>query len=115
MMVTCSANRSVYYAHSCHILGYLFGGKKFGTSHGSRPFHTVIGENNIIKGLDEGIPRMSVSERATMICTADFVSCCYFFRERVTLMAQAYGALGLPGLIPLNSILKFDIGLIKIN
>jgi len=83
-----------------HYVGTLLSGKKFDSSRDSgEPFVTKIGVGEVIKGWDEGVVKLSLGERATLICTPDY----------------AYGAGGYPPVIPPNSTLKFDVELLKIN
>ncbi|KAF8340635.1 uncharacterized protein EI90DRAFT_3036259 [Cantharellus anzutake] len=75
-------------------------GKEFDNSRSrQRPLVTKIGVGAVIKGWDEGIPRLSVGERALLVTSPDF----------------AYGEKGFPPTIPPNSTLRFDVELIKIN
>ncbi|KAI5777799.1 hypothetical protein EDC01DRAFT_719632 [Geopyxis carbonaria] len=53
------------------------------------PFKTKIGIGKVIKGWDEGVPQMSLGEKATLEITPDF----------------GYGPRGFPPLIPPNSTL----------
>jgi FK506-binding protein 1 len=53
----------------------------------------------VIKGWDEGVPMMSVGEKAILTCTYDY----------------AYGEHGHPPIIPAKSDLYFEVELIKIN
>merc|ERR1719199_403332 len=75
-------------------------GKKFDSSvDRGQPFKTKIGVGQVIKGWDEGVPQMSVGEKAVLKMTADY----------------GYGAAGAGGVIPPNADLVFDVELIKIN
>ncbi|KAJ1664526.1 Fork head 1 [Coemansia sp. RSA 1813] len=83
-----------------HYTGKLQSGKKFDSSYDRhKPFVCRIGVGQLIRGWDEGVPKMSVGEQATLTISPDF----------------GYGAQGVPGLIPPNSTLVFDVELIKIN
>lgn len=64
-----------------------------------QPFVTTIGTGSVIRGWDEGVPQMSLGEKAKLTITSDY----------------AYGARGFPGLIPPNSTLIFEVELLKIN
>ncbi|KAJ1504893.1 FK506 binding protein proline rotamase rapamycin-binding protein [Coelomomyces lativittatus] len=83
-----------------HYTGTLENGKKFDSSKDrNKPFETNIGVGQVIKGWDEGIPQMSLGESAILKITSDY----------------AYGANGVPGVIPPNSTLNFEVQLLKIN
>ncbi|MCV2423874.1 FKBP-type peptidyl-prolyl cis-trans isomerase [Paucibacter sp. DJ4R-1] len=82
-----------------HYTGTLTDGKKFDSSIGRGPFETVIGEGKVIKGWDEGIPRLKEGQKAKLIIPPE----------------MAYGARGIPNVIPPNSTLIFDVELLKIN
>ena len=53
----------------------------------------------VISGWEDGLSRMSVGERAVLTISPD----------------QGYGAKGVPGSIPPNSTLIFDVELLKVN
>ncbi|EKD03511.1 macrolide-binding protein FKBP12 [Trichosporon asahii var. asahii CBS 8904] len=59
----------------------------------------TIGVGQVIKGWDEGVPQLSLGEKAVLTATPDY----------------AYGARGFPPVIPPNSTLKFEVELLKIN
>ncbi|KIY64456.1 hypothetical protein CYLTODRAFT_457207 [Cylindrobasidium torrendii FP15055 ss-10] len=83
-----------------HYVGTLLDGTQFDSSRDRNdPFVTEIGVGKVIKGWDEGVPQLSVGERATLVATPDY----------------AYGSRGFPPVIPANSTLKFDVELISIN
>ncbi|GAA5900098.1 hypothetical protein JCM8208_002013 [Rhodotorula glutinis] len=63
------------------------------------PFQTAIGVGRVIKGWDEGVPQLSLGQKARLICTPDY----------------AYGERGFPPVIPANSTLIFEVELLKIN
>ncbi|CAB46710.1 FKBP-type peptidyl-prolyl cis-trans isomerase Fkh1 [Schizosaccharomyces pombe] len=83
-----------------HYTGTLTNGKKFDSSvdRGS-PFVCTIGVGQLIRGWDEGVPKMSLGEKAKLTITPDY----------------GYGPRGFPGLIPPNSTLLFDVELLAIN
>ncbi|KAJ2288894.1 Fork head 1 [Coemansia sp. RSA 2706] len=83
-----------------HYIGTLESGEVFDSSRKrDRPFVCKIGVGQLIKGWDEGVPQMSLGERAKLTITSDY----------------GYGAHGVPGLIPANATLIFDVELLKIN
>jgi len=83
-----------------HYVGTLIDGKKFDSSRDrNSPFVTQIGVGKVIKGWDEGVPQLSLGEKAVLIVTPDY----------------AYGARGFPPVIPPNSTLRFEVELLKIN
>uniref|UniRef100_A0A7S4UZB0 peptidylprolyl isomerase n=1 Tax=Alexandrium monilatum TaxID=311494 RepID=A0A7S4UZB0_9DINO len=84
-----------------HYIGTLTkSGKKFDSSmdHG-KPFKTVIGVGQVIRGWDEGVPKMSLGEKAVLQMTSDY----------------GYGPQGAGGVIPPNADLTFAVHLLKIN
>lgn len=83
-----------------HYVGTLENGNKFDSSRDrGTPFQTKIGVGRVIKGWDEGVPKLSVGEKAILTITPDY----------------GYGASGYPPVIPANSVLKFEVELLKIN
>ncbi|KAG9124894.1 FK506 binding protein proline rotamase rapamycin-binding protein [Ceratobasidium sp. 392] len=83
-----------------HYVGTLTNGKKFDSSRDrGSPFETQIGVGGVIKGWDEGVPQLSLGEKATLTITPDY----------------GYGADGYPPVIPPNSTLIFEVELLKIN
>ncbi|CAD6575308.1 MAG: FK506 binding protein proline rotamase rapamycin-binding protein [Cyphobasidiales sp. Tagirdzhanova-0007] len=85
---------------SMHYVGTLLDGSKFDSSRDrKKPFETKIGVGQVIKGWDEGVPQLSLGQKAILTCTPDY----------------AYGARGFPPVIPANATLKFEVELLKIN
>ncbi|KAL4781439.1 FK506-binding protein 1A [Aspergillus varians] len=83
-----------------HYVGTLADGSKFDSSRDrGDPFATQIGVGRVIKGWDEGVPQLSIGEKANLICSPDY----------------AYGPNGFPPVIPPNATLKFEVELLKIN
>ncbi|KAI9058066.1 peptidyl-prolyl cis-trans isomerase [Trametes sanguinea] len=82
-----------------HYVGTLLDGKKFDSSRDrGAPFETEIGVGKVIKGWDEGVPQLSLGEKAILTATPDY----------------AYGARGFPPVIPPNSTLRFEVELLDI-
>ncbi|KAF9033988.1 peptidyl-prolyl cis-trans isomerase [Hymenopellis radicata] len=83
-----------------HYVGTLLNGSKFDSSRDrGEPFVTEIGVGKVIKGWDEGVPQLSLGEKAILTATPDY----------------AYGSRGFPPVIPANATLKFEVELLKIN
>ncbi|KAF9540808.1 FK506 binding protein proline rotamase rapamycin-binding protein [Mortierella hygrophila] len=83
-----------------HYTGTLADGSKFDSSvDRNKPFVTKIGVGQVIQGWDEGVPLMSLGEKAVLKITPDF----------------GYGANGYPPVIPQNADLTFEVQLLKIN
>jgi len=87
-----------------HYVGTLKGGPRNGEEFDSSrkkkdPFSTLIGVGQVIKGWDEGVPQLSLGEKAILTITPDY----------------GYGAGGYPPVIPPNSTLQFEVELIAIN
>ncbi|XP_029468545.1 peptidyl-prolyl cis-trans isomerase FKBP1A [Rhinatrema bivittatum] len=82
-----------------HYVGLLEDGSKFDSSRDrGKPFMFKFGQQQVIRGWEEGLAQMSVGQRAKLTCTPDF----------------AYGAGGQPGIIPPNATLIFDVELLKL-
>merc|ERR1712070_807187 len=81
---------------SVHYTGTLTDGTKFDSSrdHG-QPFEFVLGHGEVIRCWDEGVARMSKGEKAVLTCPPAF----------------AYGNKDM-GVIPPNSLLKFEVELL---
>ncbi|XP_078416697.1 peptidyl-prolyl cis-trans isomerase FKBP1A-like [Cetorhinus maximus] len=80
--------------------GSLKDGTKFDSSQDqAQPFKFKIGENQVIKGWEEGLVQTSVGQRAKLTCTSDY----------------AYGAAGHHGVIPPNATLIFDVELLRLE
>jgi len=83
-----------------HYVGTLLDGTRFDSSRDrNEAFVTEIGVGKVIKGWDEGVPQLSLGEKAILTATPDY----------------AYGSRGFPPVIPANSTLKFEMELLKIN
>eukprot|EP00930_Biecheleria_cincta_P061456 TRINITY_DN47025_c0_g1_i1.p1 TRINITY_DN47025_c0_g1~~TRINITY_DN47025_c0_g1_i1.p1 ORF type:complete len:194 (+),score=19.76 TRINITY_DN47025_c0_g1_i1:84-584(+) len=83
-----------------HYTGKLANGVKFDSSlDRNQPFVTQIGTGKVIRGWDEGVPTMSLGEKATLRISPDY----------------GYGSQGAGGVIPPNAELIFDVDLLKIE
>ncbi|KAK6039268.1 peptidyl-prolyl cis-trans isomerase, FKBP-type, partial [Cooperia oncophora] len=85
---------------TCHYVLTLQNGKKVDSSRDrGSPFKFKIGKGEVIKGWDQGVAQMSVGQRAKLTISPDL----------------GYGSGGVPGAIPPNSTLIFDVELISAN
>ncbi|KAG0000608.1 FK506-binding protein 1 [Entomortierella chlamydospora] len=83
-----------------HYVGTLENGSKFDSSRDrNKPFETQIGVGRVIKGWDEGVPKLSLGEKAVLSITSDY----------------GYGDRGYPPVIPPKAHLNFEVELLKIN
>jgi FKBP-type peptidyl-prolyl cis-trans isomerase FkpA len=81
-----------------HYTGTLMNGKQFDSSVGKDPFQFTVGQGQVIKGWDEGVPGMKPGGK-----------------RKLTIPWQlAYGEAGSGDKIPPKAALKFDIELIEI-
>ena len=64
-----------------------------------QPFTFTLGAGRVIKGWDEGIVGMKTGEERKLVISPDY----------------AYGANGIPGVIPPNATLTFDVTLLSIS
>jgi FKBP-type peptidyl-prolyl cis-trans isomerase len=85
---------------SVHYIGKLTDGKEFDNSYNrGTPFSFTIGEGKVIKGWDEGIALLNVGDKAVFTIPSQL----------------GYGPMEVPGLIPANSDLIFEVELVNIN
>jgi FK506-binding protein 1 len=84
----------------CHYVLTLENGKEIDSSRKrGKPFEFSIGRGEVIKGWDEGVAKMSVGQRAKLTISSDL----------------GYGPKGVPGTIPANATLVFDVELLGVN
>lgn len=84
---------------SVHYIGKLADGTQFESSYESgQPIEVQLGQGNVIKGWDEGIPGMKVGGKRTLTIPP----------------ALAYGDQGTPN-IPPNSTLIFEVELLDVK
>ncbi|GMR52709.1 hypothetical protein PMAYCL1PPCAC_22904 [Pristionchus mayeri] len=82
----------------CHYVLTLENGKKIDSSRDrGSTFKFKLGKGEVIKGWDQGVAQMSKGQRVTMKISSDL----------------GYGAAGIPGTIPENATLVFDVELIN--
>jgi len=81
--------------------GTLLSGVKFDSSydHGGEPFKFTIGQSQVIKGWDQGVPGMKIGGKRRLRIPPDL----------------AYGAAGSPPTIPANAALVFEVELVAID
>jgi FKBP-type peptidyl-prolyl cis-trans isomerase len=82
-----------------HYRGVLENGTEFDNSYKrGEPLEIPIGKGYVIKGWDEGVPGMKVGGKRTLTIPGD----------------MAYGERGVPGVIPANATLIFEVELVEI-
>jgi FKBP-type peptidyl-prolyl cis-trans isomerase len=80
-----------------HYTGKFMDGTVFDSSvKRGKPFEFTVGVGNVIKGWDEGVSHMKIGQKAILTCPPEY----------------AYGARGIPGAIPTNSTLIFEVELL---
>lgn len=85
---------------SCHYVLTLTDGKKIDSSRDrGQAFQFTIGRQEVIAGWDEGVAKMSKGQRAKLTISPD----------------MGYGAQGVPGCIPANATLVFDVELLNVQ
>ncbi|KAL2609953.1 hypothetical protein R1flu_028526 [Riccia fluitans] len=74
-------------------------GKVFDSNVGKKPFEFRLGVGEVIKGWDVGVNGMRVGDKRKLIIPPE----------------MAYGSKGVPGTIPGNSTLEFDVELVNVK
>ena len=83
-----------------HYTGFLLDGKVFDSSvERNEPIEFVLGQQQVIRGWDEGIALMSVGDKYRLIIPAEL----------------AYGEKGAGNVIPPNAVLIFDTELVSVT
>jgi len=85
---------------TCHYTLTLTNGEKIDSSRDrGKPFIFNIGQGEVITGWDKGVAKMSKGQRAKLTISPSL----------------GYGAGGVPGVIPPNATLIFDVELLEIS
>lgn len=83
-----------------HYRGYLQDGKEFDNSFKrGQPIDIILGAGQVIKGWDEGIALFKVGDQGTLKIPPQ----------------MGYGERGVPGVIPANATLYFDIEVVRVD
>lgn len=85
---------------SVHYTGTLENGQKFDSSlDRGQPIQFPLGEGSVIQGWDQGIAQLCVGDKAKLTIPGHL----------------AYGTQGIPGVIPPNATLIFDVELVSVD
>lgn len=85
---------------SVHYIGTLVDGTEFDNSHKrGQPIQFPLGQGRVIQGWDQGIARMNVGGKATLVIPPEL----------------GYGERGAGGVIPPNATLKFEVELVSVE
>lgn len=85
---------------SVHYTGWLTDGTKFDSSvDRGRPFEFRLGAGQVISGWDQGVAGMRVGGKRKLVIPG----------------AMGYGSRGVPGVIPPNATLVFDVELLAVR
>ena len=85
---------------SVHYTGWLTDGKKFDSSKDrGEPFQFTLGRGHVIEGWDRGVAGMKVGGKRKLTIPPD----------------QGYGPMGMPGAIPPNATLLFEVELLGVK
>jgi FKBP-type peptidyl-prolyl cis-trans isomerase FkpA len=82
-----------------HYTGWLTDGQQFDSSVGGAPFEFVLGQQEVIRGWDEGVLGMKVGGRRQLVIPSEL----------------GYGAAGAGGVIPPNATLVFEVALLEVD
>jgi FKBP-type peptidyl-prolyl cis-trans isomerase len=83
-----------------HYTGWLLNGRKFDSSiDREEPFKFILDTGMVIQGWDIGVAGMEIGEKRKLTIPSNL----------------AYGEQGIPGLIPSNSVLVFEVELLDIE
>merc|ERR1711913_180727 len=98
---------------TCHYVLTLTDGKKIDSSRDrGQPFQFSIGKGEVIAGWDEGVAKMSKGQRARLTISPDLG-----YGAQVPSSSSSHDPStlqGVPGMIPPNSTLVFDVELLNV-
>jgi FKBP-type peptidyl-prolyl cis-trans isomerase len=93
----CAERRSVV---TLHYRGFLHRGQQFRSSYDEgRPLRIQLGRREVIAGLERGIVGMQVGGRRRLVISPHL----------------AYGEAGVPGVIPANAVVIFEVKLMHVE